>query len=366
MDINLDGRMDLVFTGTQGQPFYDGWFVQVLLAQADGTYADATNSLMAAGDRFEGVAGASSGAPWGMWVKPLDFNYDGFMDFAIEMNGQPPRASTPLVWLNDGTGHFTTIKAGDITAELPRVGGGHWYETANGWSTIQAQGYQQGQLVLSGVTATQRYLDTPDSGLARTGGAGRDRLRGDDTANTLTGNGDIDTAVYFGQRDDFTVAGGGQGTFTVARDGIAADVDTLVTVERIEFRDKSVALDIEGHAGQVAKILGAVFGPEAVDNEVYAGIGLDLLDGGMSFEALLGLALGVAVGTHASHAAVVNLLYTNVVGVAPGAGELAAFTDLLDAGIFTQTSLAVLAANHDLNVGSIDLAGLAQTGLEYL
>lgn len=360
IDINLDGRNDLVITGTQGQPYYDGWFVQVLLTQADGSFVDATDSVLPADARSGGTPGASSGTPWGMWVKPMDFNGDGFQDFSVEMNGQYT-AGTPLVWLNDGTGHFTTIKAGDLTNELWRLGSGHWYESASGWSILHSQGYDsQGRLLMAGITATTPYTQTPDSGMARTGTAGNDRLRGGDGADTLTGQGGIDTAVYFGNKAAFTLS-----PTNVTRTG-TQDSDTLSGVERVEFRDISVAFDLDGHAGQAARILGAVFGREAVGNEVYAGIGLDMLDAGTSYEALMGLALQVALGSGASHAQIVERLYTNVVGNAPSAGELAYYTGLLDDGSYTPAALGVMAAETSFNANNINLVGLGQTGLEFV
>jgi hypothetical protein len=62
----------------------------------------------------------------------------------------------------------------------------------------------------------------------------------------------------------------------------------------------------------------------------------------------------------------VTLLYTNVVGVAPGAAELAFYAGLVDGGTYTQAGLALLAANTDLNAVTIGLVGLAGTGLDFL
>ena len=50
---------------------------------------------------------------------------------------------------------------------------------------------------------------------------------------------------------------------------------------------------------------------------------------------------------------------------APGAADLAYFTGLLDSGAHTQASLGVLAAQVDLNTQSVELLGLASTGIEY-
>lgn len=127
----------------------------------------------------------------------------------------------------------------------------------------------------------------------------------------------------------------------------------------------ALAFDLAGHAGTVAKILGAVFGKAAVANAAYAGIGLSLADSGMPADALFSLALDAALGTSRSDATVVDLLYTNVVGQPPGAAR-APFVSLLESGQATQVSLGWMAANHDMNLANIDYTGLARTGLEYL
>ena len=77
-------------------------------------------------------------------------------------------------------------------------------------------------------------------------------------------------------------------------------------------------------------------------------------------------ALAAKLGANASNTAVVNLLYTNVIGNAPGPAELALYKGLLDSGAMTQAALGVLAADTVFNTTKIDLTGLASTGIEYL
>jgi Ca2+-binding RTX toxin-like protein len=187
-----------------------------------------------------------------------------------------------------------------------------------------------------------------------TGGAGNDHLNG--------GNG-IDTAAFATQRaqSNVTIA-----TASVQVSAGTDGTDTLEQVERLHFADINVALDIAGDAGRVAKILGAVFGSSSVSNEAYAGIGLDYTDGGMTYEALMQLALDFRLGAGASHAAVVDLLYTNVIGTPPDAATAAYFVGLLDNGTYTVASLAIMAADTSYNASNINLTGLAQTGLEFV
>ncbi len=143
-------------------------------------------------------------------------------------------------------------------------------------------------------------------------------------------------------------------------------VDELVGVERLQFTDCSLALDLAGNAGVVARILGAVFGPAEVANALYAGIGLYHLDRGLSAPELVQMAIDARLGSGASPTAVVELLYGNVMGQPPSADERDAFVALLESHAYTTASLGMLAADHALNLARIDLVGLSARGLDYL
>ena len=181
----------------------------------------------------------------------------------------------------------------------------------------------------------------------------------------VDGGSGIDTVRYGGARADYDVGVSGAGLTVTDRTG-AEGVDRLAGVERLQFADGRVAFDLGGHAGSVAKVLGAVFGKSAVANREYAGIGLGLMDGGMGYQDLMGLAIDHRLGSAASHADVVDLLYANVVGSAPSAAVLADYVALLDSGLQSRSSLGVLAADTSINADNIGLAGLSGAGLPYL
>lgn len=131
---------------------------------------------------------------------------------------------------------------------------------------------------------------------------------------------------------------------------------------RVTLGSRHIALDVNGNAGQVAKILGAVFGKTAATNKTYVGIGLDLMDKGMGYTTLAGLALGAAGAT--TNDQVVTLLWTHLVGAAPSALDKAPVLAMLEAGM-SVGELARLAADTPLNESNINLVGLMQTGIEF-
>jgi len=189
-----------------------------------------------------------------------------------------------------------------------------------------------------------------------TGGTGND---------TLDGDAGIDAAVFSGTKSAYTIAAAGAGwtvtDATSTRDG----TDTLANIERLAFSDTHLALDLNGNAGTAAKILGAVFGKDAVSNKQFAGIGLKFLDGGMSYLDLMQLALNAKLGAGFSDSAEITLLYQNLASVTPSVDDIATWSAAIASNQYTQASLAVMAADHALNTANIQLAGLATSGLEY-
>ncbi len=193
-----------------------------------------------------------------------------------------------------------------------------------------------------------------------------DTLLGNTLNNSIAGGAGLDIVGFAGARSSYSVAVGTASV--VVADQVAGrdGTDTLTGVERLRFSDVAVALDVNGNAGAVAKTLGAVFGTAALANKSAAGIGMKLMDGGMLYADLMQYALNAKLGLGASNADVVNLLYTNVVGLPPGVSELARFTTLLQSGQYTQATLGLLAAETPENIANISFSGLASTGLEYL
>ncbi|NRF67080.1 hypothetical protein HLB44_08815 [Aquincola sp. S2] len=193
------------------------------------------------------------------------------------------------------------------------------------------------------------------------GSDGNDSLVSTAGNDTLDGGLGIDTAVYAQARSAYTLQRSG-GLFSIEKPS-AAGSDALPNTERLQFSDTRLALDLQGHAGQTAKLLGAVFGAASVANKEYAGIGLSLLDGGMSYVDLA--ALAVAAAGKSSPADIVSLLWTNLFGAPPTSADAAPYVALLAGGSMSVGALTVLAADTSFNTANINLVGLAQTGLEY-
>ncbi len=209
------------------------------------------------------------------------------------------------------------------------------------------------------------------------GGSGNDRIDGNSSDNHIQGMAGNDRISGHGGNDRLD---GGAGRDVVEIDHVSGDVvvsrsaadwmaesvgssATLVSIERVEFQDVGLALDLDGEAGIVVRLISAVFGKEFIRNADFVDIGLDLLAQGISYLQLAEYAASAA-GLDNSPEQLVTQLYTNVVGVGPQQSEVIQYQNMLndDYGV---AELTLFAAETDLNALTADLVGLSSTGVEY-
>lgn len=200
------------------------------------------------------------------------------------------------------------------------------------------------------------------------GSDGDDWLAGRGGNDVLHGNAGIDVAEYRGARSNFTLKRTTEG-WQLADTRGSEGTDTLVDVERLQFKDSRIALDLDGHAGTVVRLIGALFGKQALSRADLVGAGLSLLDHGGTAGAVSALAVATDLfaqyaGSH-SNADFVRQVYRNVVGHEASEAEIEPYVAQLDSGGTTQGALALWASETALNAQQIDLAGLAQTGIAF-
>jgi subtilisin-like proprotein convertase family protein len=203
------------------------------------------------------------------------------------------------------------------------------------------------------------------------GGDGDDRLVGGPGNDTLDGQLGLDRAVFEGGRFQASIQKSGVGPATQFVVTLPlTGRDTLIGVERLVFSDVSLAFDFTGHAAEVARLVGTVFGPQKLANAAFVGRWLHELDQGADLGTALTMALAspdfLSLAGGRSNTQFVNTVYRNVVGQSPDAASLAHFVGLLDSGGATQGSLALMAAELDLVAGRVDLVGLSASGLPYV
>ena len=200
------------------------------------------------------------------------------------------------------------------------------------------------------------------------GFGGNDRITGGGGNDLIDGGSGVDTAIYLSGRALYNLAKTDYGWSVTANGGIEG-TDILTNVERLQFTNSALALDLDGNAGSVAQIIRALFGKANLTNTTFVGIGLQLFDAGMPYADVVKLAVGTDIFAQLaggrSNTAFVNFIYKNVIDVPAPAGDLALYVGLLNSGAYTQDSLALAACQISFNTGSVDLTGLAATGIEF-
>ena len=188
-------------------------------------------------------------------------------------------------------------------------------------------------------------------------------------SDTIDGNEGIDTAVFSGEKSDYSWA-----MFVVDPHpesglepwyGWSVGEDSLRNIERLKFDDTKIALDLDGHAGEAVKTLGAFLSASGITPE-NVGLVLNLLDGGLSYEDLLAEANAVVFGVDPDSATMVRHFYTALTGEEAPADVINQYGGMVDNGELSRVELAKLVADHEVNLTNIDLVGLSTTGVEYL
>ena len=184
--------------------------------------------------------------------------------------------------------------------------------------------------------------------------------------DNVDGGPGIDTVVYDKPIANYVVSPGVNG-IEVSSANYSEGSDWLLNIERLQFKDKGLAFDLDGHAGIAAKTLGLVFGQEAVSVPKYMGICLDYLDNKqMTAAQLMHEALAVRLGADAQNAEkLVSFLYERLTGSVPIQSEKDKYVSWIASGAYTADTLAVFASELSLNPVVIQLMGMSATGIAF-
>ncbi len=214
------------------------------------------------------------------------------------------------------------------------------------------------------------------------GGAGNDTLiassrgsvlRGTGGNDTLVGGSGTDTAVYGGNLKDYGISlAAGSATVTDNRANPLDGSDSLSGMERLQFADQRLALDMGATqaGGKSALMMAAALGPLFGGNLGLAGAFLGYFDSGASLldgaTLLLSIGLLPALAGGGDNASLVRFVYGNVNGSAPDAATLAALVAPLDNHSSTPAQWLADMAASSANQAHVGLTGLAQHGWSYL
>jgi hypothetical protein len=211
------------------------------------------------------------------------------------------------------------------------------------------------------------------------GSSGADRIVGNNLNNVISGGGSddtldggsgIDTAVLSANRSNYAITKTNT-SFTV-KDNVGNDgTDLLTNVERLQFLDDKVAIDMGAtqSGGEAALLIGAVLGKASLTNKATVGGLLQFFDGGHTMHdaavVLVNERIMDQLAGGSSTSAYVNLIYEAVVGQAPMPSATESLAAYIDTGGYTKADFLAVVANLPLNESNVGLVGLAQAGIEY-
>jgi len=357
IDLNGDALPDLALSITNGgdsSVSYHMNYIQLLVNKGDGSFTDETQLRL--------PQSLIPNPKTGQWYKNLevtDLNRDGKPDLVALQGTQASGVRGLVAYMNDGTGKFINT-----------------YSAPTSYGHASVADFNQDGLIdfviaNSDASVVTTLLNIQNNGHIYKANFGGDKLLGSNDADkfyprdgkvVLDGNAGLDTLYISNKKSNFNIAVNDEKWIFTSK---LNKTDLVITenIERVNFSDVGIALDVNGNAGATVKILSTVFGKQSLTNKNYVGIGLHFLDNGWSFDNLAALALDAAGAK--TNDQIVSLLYLNIVGSLPSSADKAPFVSLLENGM-TSGVLVQLAADSSLMNLKQLLVGIAQTGIEYI
>lgn len=201
----------------------------------------------------------------------------------------------------------------------------------------------------NGFAKTNSYSFSTESRPVMQGSQKNDTLKGG-YGVFIDGSGGIDTVGYSEKLVQITR--NTNGSWTVGS-------DNLSNIERLQFPDKNIAIDITDNTLETLQLIG-VIAPSLQNDLSVRGVVLGLFDQGYSMEQLCQLALDLGL-VPANNTALANTVYQNVLSSTASQD----MTNALLGYIEQHGDASFLAAVAGMSI-NVDLVGLQQQGMEYL
>lgn len=197
------------------------------------------------------------------------------------------------------------------------------------------------------------------------GYGGDDSLFGGAGNDFIDGGTGIDVAFYNGARANFTVLTDGDRIRVSDRSGNEGH-DLLSNIERLDFADVAVALDVNGEGGQAYRLYQAAF--DRVPDKVGLGYWIAQLDDGVSLASVASAFVGSAefknlYSTKPGNTGIVTQFYENVLNRAPDQAGVNYWVNILDQR--QDTVANVLVAFSESKENYAQLIGVMENGFEY-
>lgn len=337
-DVDRDGDLDLIILSTYDvtRPSgtilsYAGTGIQVLRNDGSGNFSSAQNILLA-----EGVNRTYLND-----IDLYDINRDGWIDIVAQGTHYDEDHYRTEIFINDG-GTFSNRTADYIDDKTKQYfpfhqdGELHFFSYRVDWvSSHPVDGEANANAIL------QTLRSDVSSGTTIGGRSEAEFLLGSEGADTflmsggrdeIDGRGGLDVVQVSAARTSVAISANTDGSFTLAS-GIASS--TLVNVERVQVTGGTIALDLDGNAGQTYRLYKAAF--NRTPDEAGLSHNVTLMDGGLSIFDMASAFIGSAefrqtYGENVDDTTFITLLYGNVLGRSPDEAGLTGWREQLSSG----------------------------------
>jgi methionine-rich copper-binding protein CopC len=198
------------------------------------------------------------------------------------------------------------------------------------------------------------------------GGSGNDVLSGIGTNIRLSGGDGVDVVVYGNSYANYTVTRGATETKVLFRNaGSLGTGDSLTGVERLQFADRNIALDVDGNGGQTYRLYQAAF--NRTPDKGGLGYWMSQMDQGMGLKAVADAFLSSPefqnlYGANSSNEVFIDNLYRNVLHRAGDAEGIKNWNYALNNGVSRADLLAGFSESSEYVAEIIKVIG---NGFEY-
>jgi len=350
VDFNDDGLLDVLVIGYGfglDSTATHRSEVQFLLNKGKGVFEDVTSTYRVGFDVAGGV---------GYTPQLVDVNQDGRLDLFLSMPDWLPHYNSTTLLLQQQDHTFVDTARSLLTSAVEGGGGqGVVAKGPGGAMYLVTEGAWNQATALTSVYLQR--ISFPERDAPET-------LSGTRYNDTIDGGNGLDSVVFNAPRANYTIKNDAQ-SCKVEDKTKATGTDTLVNVERLVFSDATVALDINGTAGQAYRIYQAAFNRTPDNGGLKYWIGL--MDNGVSLPTVSSAFIASAefqklYGTNPSNELFVTKLYDNVLHRAPDAGGYKYWVDLLNTGGIDKTS--TLVNFSESNENQVGVIGVIQNGID--
>lgn len=358
--------------------------------------ANATVKVYATDNTLVGTTTADASGVWSLTTTKAFADGTGYGIFAtatdaagntsaasstatFNIDAHAPVAPTAAFNQNGNQGTFSGTGEAGTTIYLTRVGDfidiaattvgadGKWTVNTsplpNGSYTIRTVSED---LAGNAKSANADVTFTVNSSANVTGTAGADKLAPAGANGAIDGLGGIDTVTFTGARTNYTVAKETWGFGVTDKVG-AGGHDAVINVERLQFDDGAVALDINGSAGAAFRLYQAALDRPAEK----AGLGFWIyqLDRGLTLDDMVQDIINTQpefiqkYGANPTDTQFVNLLYANVLHRAPDAAGYDFWVKALTNHDTTHVGIVKFFSESPENQAQV--IGSIQNGIEY-